>query len=168
MMNDSISISVAKVASLSGDAQVRHADGSFASLQEGDALAIGDVVITSANASLQISLAEAGMLAIGKEVPDVIAIDQSVFDTLSDFQNVSASPDSLSLLLSSYAEGMNSLAQHDSDHALNIADILTDSTTESLSTSPSVHKDDTSKLSAIDAASVDPALIVNHWNHIDT
>ena len=167
MINNPISATVAKVALLNGDAEVRHADGSQAPLNQGDALVIGDVVITSANASLQIALSEAGMLNIGKEVPDVIAIDQSVIDALSDVLNVSASADSLNIFLANNSIGMDASAQHDAAHALNIADILTDSATESLSPSPSSHKVDASKLSAIDGASVDPTLIVNHWNHID-
>ena len=168
MVNDPVSASAAKVALLSGDAVVRHVDGAQTPLQLGDVLVIGDVVMTSANASLQLELAGAGVLHLGKETPDVIAIDQSVFDALSDVQNVSASADSLDILLANHLVDANGLGQLGAGHALNIADILTDSALESLSLPHGNLKDNTSKLSVIDATSVDPALIVHHWNHIDT
>lgn len=168
MENHHTSDSVAKVALLNGEALVRHADGAQAALRVGDTLVIGDVVITSPNAHLQIAISGGGVLHLSKDASDVIAIDQSVFDALSDVQNVSASADSFNILLANHLLDIDGLGQHGAETALNIADMLTDSDLESSVLPHANHKVETSKLSAVEAVSIDPTLVVHHWNHIDT
>lgn len=167
MEKDNISAGFAKVTSLSGDAIVRHADGAQSTLQLGDQLSVGDIVATAPNANLEIAITGGGVLHLSKEVADVITLDQSVFDTLSDVQNVSVSSDALNILLANHFDGAHIHHQNGFDSALHLADVLSDA--DHTSTEIKLgSQDDAHKLNTIDTATIDPALLVTHWHHIDT
>jgi hypothetical protein len=166
MENKNVSADFATITSVHGDVMLKRADGSTSTLENGDRLIAGDVVITSANASLEIAVAGGSVLHLSKDVGEVLALDSTVFDAVGSVEDSSVSLDALNILLAHHSDIALS---HDAHVALNFADIIADTEHDvfgsnkhhaELSASPNI--------ASIEGGGAQPSLAVTHWNHIDS
>ena len=166
MENKSFLADFATITSINGDAVVRRADGVTSTLSDGDRLSAGDVVITSPNASLEISVAGGGVLHLSKVAGDVLALDSAFFDSVGNVEDSSVSLDALNILLAHHSDTVVTDAMNDADVTLNLADMLADTKQEVFGANK--HETELGALPSIDSGDALPSLGVSHWNHIDT